>query len=348
MQDERFAQPDPPGAAPVKTLPIWRYVVIGILVVGLAAAAVFVPIPIVFLYQPGPVRDAEDLVHASEAKTYSSEGSLYMTTISVDTEVTFVDMIVAWADPEQDVVLRESVTQGQSLRDLRESQRIQMQASQNSAKQVALGELGLDRPTGKGAEVVNTIADSPAEDVLRPEDVIVGIDDSRIETTCDVGAVLNEKDVGERVTVRYERAGSQRQAEISLAPNPFEPGAFLGVEMRTVDFSFNPGVDVDFETGRIAGPSAGLMLALALYDQLTPEDLTAGHEIAGTGTLDCDGEVGGIGGIRQKVAAARAKGAEIFLTPRLNVEEARQIGDGIEIVSISTFGEALSYLSDLE
>jgi PDZ domain-containing protein len=246
------------------------------------------------------------------------------------------------------VVLREEVTQGQSLRDLRESQRIQMQASQNSAKQVALGELGLDRPTGKGAEVVNTIADSPAEDVLRPEDVIVGIDDSRIETTCDVGAVLNEKDVGERVTVRYERAGSQRQAEISLAPNPFEPGAFLGVEMRTVDFSFNPGVDVDFETGRIAGPSAGLMLALALYDQLTPEDLTAGHEIAGTGTLDCDGEVGGIGGIRQKVAAARAKGAEIFLTPRLNVEEARQIGDGIEIVSISTFGEALSYLSDLE
>jgi PDZ domain-containing protein len=118
--------------------------------------------------------------------------------------------------------------------------------------------------------------------------------------------------------------------------------------MKTVDFSFEPGIDVDFETGRIAGPSAGLMLSLALYDQLTPKDLTSGRQIAGTGTLGCDGDVGPIGGIRQKVAAARAEGAEIFLTPEGNVEEARSIGDGIEIVPVATFAEALGYLSGLE
>lgn len=332
----------------MKAVPVWRYVVIGILVVGLAAAAVFAPIPVVFLYVPGPVRDAETLVEALDAKTYSSEGSLFMTTVSVDTEVTFVEMVLAALDPEQDVVLREEVTQGQSLRDLRIQQRAQMQASQNSATQVALGYLGLDRPSGRGARIVATVPDSPAEENLRPRDVIVGIDGVPIDTTCDVGAVMADKAPGQRVTITYERGGESRRADVRLAENPYESGAFLGVEMETVDFSFEPGIDVTFDTGRIAGPSAGLMLALALYDQLTPEDLTSGHTIAGTGTLQCDGGVGAIGGIQQKVAAARAKGAEIFLAPELNAAEARRVAQDIEIVAISTFGDALGFLDELE
>jgi PDZ domain-containing protein len=178
--------------------------------------------------------------------------------------------------------------------------------------------------------------------------VIVAIDGDAIQTTCDVGAVLGEKEVGDRVAISFERDGTRRRTDFTLAQNPLGPGPFLGVEMRTVDFSFEPGVDVDFETGRIAGPSAGLMLSLALYDQLTPDDLTGGRQIAGTGTLECDGEVGSIGGIRQKVAAARAQGAEIFLAPEGNVAEAREVADGIEIVPITTFAEALGYLTGLE
>jgi PDZ domain-containing protein len=348
MQDERFAPPEPPGVVPVKALPIWRYVVIAILLVGLAGAAIFIPIPVVFLYVPGPIRDAEDLVHASDATTYSSEGSLYMTTVSVDTSVTFMEVVFAWFDPEQDVVMREQVTGGQSLQELRVAQRAEMRASQNSATQVALGQLGIDRPTGRGAEIVRAIQGSPAHEVLRPNDVIIEIDGDPVQTTCDVGSRLGEKEAGDRIAITFDRAGSRREAEVTLAQSPFGPGAFLGVEMKTVDFSFEPGIDVDFETGRIAGPSAGLMLSLALYDQLTPEDLTSGRQIAGTGTLGCDGDVGPIGGIRQKVAAARAEGAEIFLAPEGNVEEARSIGDGIEIVPVATFAQALGYLSGLE
>jgi len=348
MQDERFAQPDPPGMTPVKGVSVWRYVVIVVLVLGLGAAAFFAPIPVVFIYLPGPMRDAEELVQAADAKTYSSEGSLYMTTITVDTEVTFVDMLLAAVHPDQEVVMREQVTGGQSLEDLRVSQRAEMRASQSSAKQVALTELGFDPPTGEGAEIVGIIVDSPAERDLRETDVIVGIDGRPIRTTCDVGSVMNAKEPGELATILYERDDARRRTEVRLARSPFGPGAFLGVEMRTVDFSFSPGVEVTFDTGRIAGPSAGLMLALALYDQLTPEDLTAGREIAGTGTLDCDGEVGAIGGIRQKIAAARARGVEIFLAPAGSIEEARQAGEGINVVPVDTFAAALDYLSNLD
>ncbi|HEV3472885.1 MAG TPA: PDZ domain-containing protein, partial [Actinomycetota bacterium] len=342
-------QPDPPGAQPVRPLPVFRWIVVAVLVVGLSAAAIFVPIPVVFLYLPGPVRDVEQLVKASEAKTYSSEGTLLMTTVSVDTRVTFVELVIAWVTPAQQVVMRDQVTGGQSLKELREQQAAQMRDSQNSAKQVALSELGFDRPTGKGALVLATVKDSPAAEELLQDDVIVAVDGQRVATTCDVGALIEAHEIGESIAITYRRDGRLRTFETKLtqiAPN--DPRPFLGVHMRTIDFSFEPGVDVEFETGRIAGPSAGLMLALALYDQLTPDDLTGGHQIAGTGTLECDGEVGAIGGIQQKVAGASAEGAEVFLAPVGNVDEARAVADGIEIVSIATFGDALEYLNGLD
>lgn len=346
MQDDRFLPPEqPPGVKPVRHVSVWRYIVAGVLVVGFVAAAIFVPIPMFFLYQPGPVTDLEDLVRASDAKTYSSEGSLFMTTVGVDDSVTLVNLIVAWVDPEQDVVLRDEVTGGQPLQEFKAQQRAQMQESQDSAKQVALSELGFDRPMGDGAEVVRTIEDAPADGVLLPNDVIVEIDGVAVQTTCDIGAVIGEREIDDRISITYERDSRIRTSSVRLADNPYGEGAFLGIEMRTLAFSFEPGVDVDFETGRIAGPSAGLMLALALYDQLTPEDLTTGLEIAGTGTLDCDGEVGPIGGIRQKVAGARAKGAEIFLAPLGNFDEARAVADGIEVVPVGTFAQALEYLT---
>lgn len=349
MQDPRYTPPDPPAVKPVKGLPVWRWLAISLLVVGLVAAAIFVPIPVIYLYLPGPVRNVEELVEVEEGQTYSSEGSFYMTTVSVDTEVSFIELVIAAVTPSQQVVMKEDVTGGKSLEDLQSEQRAAMQDSQAHARQVALSELGLDSPTGDGAEVVTTITGAPADGVLLPDDVIVEIDGEEVDTTCDVGEAIDRHDTGDEITVTVEREGKRRSFDLELVRNPLDgsPG-FIGVHMRTLNFAFKPGVEVDFKTGQIAGPSAGLMLSLALYDLLTPDDLTAGHEIAGTGTLECDGGVGPIGGIQQKVAGAKARGAEIFLAPLANFEEARAVADGIEVVPIGTFDDAIEYLSGLE
>jgi PDZ domain-containing protein len=100
-------------------------------------------------------------------------------------------------------------------------------------------------------------------------------------------------------------------------------------------------------TARMA-PSGGLMMALTLYDLLTPDDLTRGRAIAGTGALECDGGVVPIGGIEQKVAGAEQEGAEIFLSPAGNVEAARRAADDIEVVAIARFEDALEYLDGLD
>jgi PDZ domain-containing protein len=331
----------------VKGPPVWRWIITGIVVVGLAAAAVFVPIPIFYLYLPGPVRDAEDLIEISDRETFSSEGSLYMTTVSVDTSVSFVELVIAGMDSAQEVIMKEDLTRGRPLDEVRLEQEAEMDESQESARQVALTELGLDQPSGEGARVVTTITGAPADGVLRPGDVIVAIDGQPTNTTCEVGRQIDTHETGEEVEVTVDREGRELRFDLEVRENPFDGSpAFIGVQMETVGFSFSPGVTVDFKTGQIAGPSAGLMLALALYDQLTQDDLTAGREIAGTGTLLCDGSVGPIGGIQQKVAGARAQGAEIFLAPAGNYDEALQVDADIEIVPIRTFDDAIDYLGD--
>jgi len=97
----------------------------------------------------------------------------------------------------------------------------------------------------------------------------------------------------------------------------------------------------------VGGPSAGLMFTLTVYNLVTPKDLTGGRKIAGTGTIDMDGTVGPIGGVEQKVAAAEAAGAEYFLSPVENYENARAVARHIQVVKIATVEQAVEFLHSL-
>jgi PDZ domain-containing protein len=264
-------------------------------------------------------------------------------TISIDTSVTLFDVLTAAVDPTTDVVMREDVTGGQSLDAVRKQAEADMRVSKQAARQTALAELGI--PAGEGARVVSTVEGSPAQEVLRKGDLIVAVDDASVASTCEVSAAIGEHSAGEVVRLTFVRAGRRRTLPIETVDHPAEKGAaFVGIQMADV-----PGdsVGVRFKTGDIAGPSAGLMFSLALYDRLTPEDLTDGRKIAGTGEIACGGFVGAIGGIEEKVAGAEREGAEIFLAPELNYEAALGVADEIEIVSVATFDDAVEYLEGL-
>jgi PDZ domain-containing protein len=319
-----------------------------VLLVGLLTAAVFLPLPFFFGFLPGPVRDVEDLVDVRGVATYSSEGSLYLTTVSLDTEVTIVDWIAAVVDPTKSIVSKEQVTGGQSLKESQRLQELQMENSKRNAEVVALGALGLAFPTGDGAHVDRVVPDAPADGSLQPGDVIVSVGGEPTGTSCDVGVEIGEHEPGQEIEVEVERDGSMIAVTVQAGTHPNIPGrAYLGIGMSE-EYEFDPDFDVRFETGEIAGPSAGLVFALALYDRLTPDDLTNGRPIAGTGTIACDGSVGPIGGIEQKVAGAEARGAEIFLAPKANAPGARAAADDIEVVAIETFDDAIDYLEALD
>ncbi|HEX2296374.1 MAG TPA: PDZ domain-containing protein [Actinomycetota bacterium] len=341
MQSSDWDRPAP--VPPVTGSSPWRLLIAVTIMVAIVAGAFLVPIPLFYLYVPGPVRDVEQLVRVDEAKTYSSEGQLFLTTVSIQTSVTFVDLIEAGLDPHMDVVMREDVTQGQTLREVREQAEADMRDSKQAARQTAFSELGL--PAGEGARIVETVPDSPAAGLLRKGDRIVSVDGRPMSTACDVQQAVAEHAAGDVVRMTVLRDGEREAISIETASHPAQAGlAFVGISMADV---LGDSLEVDFETGEIAGPSAGLMFSLALYDRLTPDDLTSGRKIAGTGTIACGGVVGAIGGIEEKVAGAEREGAEIFLAPQLNYEAAAGAADDIEVVSVATFDDAVEYLEGL-
>ena len=105
-------------------------------------------------------------------------------------------------------------------------------------------------------------------------------------------------------------------------------------------------------TRSIGGPSAGLAFTLTLIDELTPGELTGGQDVAVTGTIELDGTVGPIGGLRQKASAVAQAGVEYFLVPTAQGEDdiaaAREAGgDDLTIVPVATLDEALAALEEL-
>lgn len=206
--------------------------------------------------------------------------------------------------------------------------------------------LGLDAAgfAGDGALVVAVVPGSPADGALQPSDIVVAVDGQPVAT----GDELVQAVTGAGV-VRGERTFSVRRGEqrleIPLVPRPLEGDRpQVGVQILTA----RPDVPVEVDAGRTGGPSAALMIALTVYDAVAGDvDLAAGRTIAGTGTLAVNGRVGEIGGIAQKVVAAERAGAEIFLAPASQAEQARGAvpGDGaLEVLGVSTLDEALTAL----
>jgi Lon-like protease len=158
---------------------------------------------------------------------------------------------------------------------------------------------------------------------------------------------------GDEVELTVEGAdGGTRAVTVVYGPNPDDPSApYVGVLLRSV---LDLPVDVTIDAGVIGGPSAGLMFALGVLELLGEEDLTGGAVVAGTGTITLDGQVGPVGGVRQKLAAASSREgaadpATVFLVPRGNLAEARGAAlDGeLLLVPIDDLDDALAALADL-
>nr|MDQ3878277.1 hypothetical protein [Actinomycetota bacterium] len=123
MQRNEWDLPQPPGIEPVKGPHLVRWIVVAALLVALWIAAFRVSIPFFYVFLPGPVRDVERLVEIKGQSTYSSEGSLYLTTVSEDINVTFVDLLEAWVDPHKTVIDKSQVTGGQSFSQVEKQQK---------------------------------------------------------------------------------------------------------------------------------------------------------------------------------------------------------------------------------
>jgi PDZ domain-containing protein len=213
-----------------------------------------------------------------------------------------------------------------------------MADSQQEAVAAALGELGIDYTS---IVTVGEVIDGyPAEAVLEQGDQILTVDGDPVDGVGELSAALADAGAGTQVELGIIRDGDEQTVEIAPVASEDDPDMVLiGIgTAATYDFPF----EVKVNLGDVGGPSAGMMLALGVYDKLTPGALTGGERIAGTGTISADGEVGPIGGIRQKMYGADAAGADWFLAPVANCDEViGRIPGGIEVFAVTTLDDAL-------
>jgi PDZ domain-containing protein len=315
-----------------------------VLLVAASFAAGWVRLPY-YALAPGPARDVVPLIHVEGTSTYESSGHLVLTTVRF-TPVTPLGALVAWLDPEQAVVDEETLYPP-GLTPAEEERRAvsAMDQSKIDAAVVVLSRIaGYPSKHAPGALIEQVGEGCPAHLELFPGDLIRRIDGEVVDSADEAARLIDAVPPGRPIGFSIETDGEVRDVHVARGRCPGIREALIGISI-VEPFPF----EISIESGDVGGPSAGLMWALGLHDLLTPGDLTGGRTIAGTGTIDADGNVGAIGGVLDKVVAAREAGADILLVPRGNAREARDADPGeMRVISVATFEEALEAVAASE
>jgi Lon-like protease len=334
------SEPIPPGDPPTPpSRREWRRVLWLVPVVVLVFVVFTVRLPY-FIFSPGPTEDVLPLMKVSGTTTYPVKGHLLLTTVTFR-EATPAQMLVAWLSSTETVVPEDQVlAPGQSLQQNIVEQRQVMSTSQIDAQIVAFTryEQYPDRH-GEGVLIEDVGPGTPAAGKLVPGDVVTEVNGQAVDDPAVVGQIIRSTGVGTPIHFTVHATTGTREVDVAPENVKGYDHPIVGIVLVR---SFP--IQVTFQSEDIGGPSAGLMWTLGLVDMLTPGDLTGGRTISGTGTISPDGTVGPIGGVQEKVAGAERAGATIFFVPVDDAKDARSVANGITVVPVSTYEQAVRYL----
>jgi Lon-like protease len=317
---------------------------VGVLVlIGLVFAVNFYRLPVVAL-SPGPMEDVLVRLKVEGSRVYDSEGKLYLTSVGIDDDVRFYEALLDMANRDVQLLPRaELYPEEQDSTEIDKENAALMDRSKETASVVALREVGYEiEPSG--VEVTQVVDGAPADGKLRVGDRILEADGRAVDSTEEVRAAITRHEIGERVAFRVDRGDTEKN--VSVQVQEADDQRRVGILLR--DLFPDLPVKVTIETeNNIGGPSAGLMFTLSIIDKLTPEDLTGGRRIAGTGEIALDGAVLPVGGVAEKLIAVRRLGVTTFLIPAENCDSVRgRVPDGLRLVKVATVSDALRFLRD--
>jgi PDZ domain-containing protein len=332
----------------------------GTLLAGFAAGALFQPVPYAEL-TPGPtfnVLGTQDgtasgtpLITITGTKTYPTTGQLRMVTVGVSEEsyqMPLGEAIAGWLSSDQAIVPKETIYPAGQTQQQSDAQNTQeMTDSQDSAVTAALAALNI-KPTGSEVVIASVTDGGPSAGKLQAGDVIDAVDGTAVGTggqsgMNEVTSAIQKLNPGAQVTFEVSRDGKKQAITTGSENNAGKAEVGISIESENV-FPFT----VSIQLNNVGGPSAGMMFALGIIDKITDTNLTGGRVVAGTGTIDADGNVGAIGGIQMKTIGARDAGATVFLAPASNCAEAKANQPaGLELVKVNTLKDAINALADI-
>lgn len=303
--------------------------------------------------RPGPVVNTlgevaiEDetmpVIAVLDADTYPTTGALNLLTVSIaggpEHPVSWLSLLPALIDPSQRIAPRsEFFPEGVSEQDREAANAVMMDTSQMQSAAAAFRELG--ETVQVELRVAGVSEDGPAVGILQADDVIQGINGSPVQDFAELRANIVASGADEPLTIEVLRKGER--TEVSVTPKLPEGGTepMLGA---VISSSYELPSEVDISLSQIGGPSAGMIFAIGIYDQLTPGGLLDGKTVSGTGTITDEGLVGPIGGLTQKMWAASRAESDLFLMPVANCSDLpSRLPSGLTVAPVDTLTEAIA------
>ena len=312
----------------------------------------FLPTSDYVIESPGPtlnvnakIEGKNEVVSVKNTNTLTTP--LAMTTVSVqgcdDKGITYWQLIKSELTSSDAVVERDNVCpKNISEKTVSQVSAAQMTGSQDSAVVAAWQ---LTKPDTKFTLTVEQAVTDGAKQAFKKGDKLVSIVDAdsknvQITSYKQLREVLEKLTPGKPIKVTIERdSATQEVSVVGAKPeDSSRKGAMLGI---TLNINPPAGHEVTYAIKDIGGPSAGMIFALDIAQRLEGKNYAGTTPVAGTGTIDLSGNVGAIGGIKQKMLGARDEGYKVFLAPAGNCSDV--VGNepkGMTVIPVSTLSEA--------
>ena len=290
----------------------------------------------------GILNIADRLEIENEYREKGSFNMAYVKSARATIPVYLLSYIFDW---ERESVESVKLDENDNQKDMWKREKIYLEEANNSAIISAYKEAGEYIKINK--EVLEVLyIDKDSDTSLLVGDVIISIDGVKLNAFEDIKKILDKHDISDKIEIKYLRDNKEETGYLVVRDFNGEKKAGIYL-IKMFEYDVNRKIKLDFGNSE-GGPSGGFMLSLAIYNRLVSEDLTKGRKIVGTGTIDKNGNVGPIGGVKYKVIGANSGKADIFFVPEENYEEAINFKNekkyNLNIVKIKTLKDAIDYL----
>ncbi len=298
------------------------------------------------IYTPGGAVDLDKRIVIEERQ--EKDGKFQMAYVSmVRGSIPFI--LASYVIPNWDLVKTSDVTlEDESVDDMIKRDQIFMEKSIDDAL------INAYKLADKEIKITSTnnhiiYIHEGSNTTLELYDVIVSANNIKITSLTQYLEIVESLNVGDVIELEVLRNNKKTEAtaEVILMDGSLKTGISI---ISTYDYETNPEIKINSKASE-SGSSGGLIMALSIYNHLVNEDISKGKNIIGTGTIDEEGNVGEIGGVKYKLIGAVKNKADVFICPEENLAEARKVAQNnnydIKIIGVSTFKEALEKLEDL-
>lgn len=324
----------------------WRPIFYAVTLAIVLWAAVLVPLPYVE-YLPGRPTAIEPLIEIEGTPTTELDGSTELLTVFLRQQPTLQTIRAMVSDQRRLIPAAQVFPRDVSRDSFFAGQREVFGRQFDIAAVVGARAAGVETTILSEPVVASVLPGSPADGVLQPRDVIVSVDGQAVTAGEEVQAITRGGAVGQDLVLEIRRGEETLQTSVRLGALPDVDFPVMGISVETAVYDIELPFEVTLASSNIGGPSAGMMVAVTVYDLLAEEDLLAGRKVLGTGTVDADGRIGGVGGVPEKMLAAAAHEADVVLVPATQLDEALTTAPpDLQVIGVATIDEAIEALRD--